>query len=75
MRSTTIYRNQGGKVVKQELVRNVMGGDGLAHDFHANIIRTYALLEERGDLREMSARTKGKLRDLHTLAQDSRYWD
>lgn len=75
MRTKIVYRNKDGQVEKETIVvGNVMRGDGLAHDFHANVNRTYYELEQQGKLNDMSVREKVWTRDLHIAAQDPRYW-
>jgi hypothetical protein len=73
VRTTIVYRDRNGQVEKEVSVRNVTRGDGVAPNFHENIIKTYHQLEERGELK-MGAREKTAVRDCHTYAQDKRYW-
>jgi hypothetical protein len=75
MRSTTIYREVNGEVIKIEV-----NPDDLhprheeALNFHQRIIKTYYELEREGKLDDMSPAQKARTRQIHEDAQIPAYW-
>jgi len=77
MRRTIVYHGDGTKTEYvgkhySETFDHVTASDT---NYHDHINKTYYQLEVEGKLNDMSAREKQRTRDLHILAQDSRYWD